>query len=308
MIPFIKQAEKGRNDLGSVLITILLVISFFVGLGSFPLMIALLDVFPADEFDGLSHLQMAEGLGGNLYFALILMPFVIGLIVLLICMKKVHKRKLLSFFTIRPKFDFSRFFFSFFIVFVILLLFLVIQYNTGGALVWNVDLKTIFGLAFVSLFILPLQTLFEELFFRGYLFQLFGLSFKRGIIPLMITSVLFGVLHIQNPEVEILGLQVMVYYIGTGFFLGVLTLMDDGLELSVGYHTANNIFAALIVTNNWQAFHTDALFIDTSAPSFGWEVVISLLLIQPFLLFVFAKKYKWKNWRGRLFAKELDLN
>jgi uncharacterized protein len=304
MIPFIKHAENGRNEFGPILTTILLVISFFVGLGSLPLMVALLNVFSIEEIDNLSHVQMAEGIGGNLYFALILMPFVIGLAVLLICLKRIHKRKPLTLFTVRSQFDWSRFFFSFLIVFVILFIFLTFQYCFGQALHWNINLKTIFGLTFISLFILPLQTLFEELFFRAYLFQLFGLTFKRGIIPLLITSVLFGLMHFQNPEVELLGMKIMVYYIGTGVFLGFVTLMDDGIELSVGYHTANNVFAALIVTNNWQAFHTDAILLDSSVPSFGWEVVISLLMIQPFLIFLFAKKYKWTNWKSRLLLKE----
>jgi hypothetical protein len=31
-----------------------------------------------------------------------------------------------------------------------------------------------------------------------------------------------------------------VYYIGTGLFLGILTLMDEGMELALGFH-ANNL-------------------------------------------------------------------
>jgi hypothetical protein len=31
-----------------------------------------------------------------------------------------------------------------------------------------------------------------------------------------------------------------VYYIGTGLFLGILTLMDE-MELALGFHAANNL-------------------------------------------------------------------
>jgi hypothetical protein len=31
-----------------------------------------------------------------------------------------------------------------------------------------------------------------------------------------------------------------VYYIGTGLFLGI-TLMDEGMELALGFHAANNL-------------------------------------------------------------------
>lgn len=47
-----------------------------------------------------------------------------------------------------------------------------------------------------------------------------------------------------------------------------MALMDDGLELSMGYHAINNIFAALILTNEWQAFQTDALFYGSCKTNF----------------------------------------
>jgi hypothetical protein len=73
--------------------------------------------------------------------------------------------------------------------------------------------------------------------------------------------------------------------------------MDDGMELSMGYHAANNVFTALMITNNWQAFQTDAVFIDTSSPSFGLDSIVTLIIIQPLLLLFLSKIYKWKNWK-----------
>jgi hypothetical protein len=82
-----------------------------------------------------------------------------------------------------------------------------------------------------------------------------------------------------------------------------MALMDDGLELSMGYHAINNIFASLILTNEWQAFQTDALFMDHAKPTFGWDALLTIILIQPLLLFVFAKIYKWKNWKGKFLGE-----
>jgi hypothetical protein len=70
----------------------------------------------------------------------------------------------------------------------------------------------------------------------------------------------------------------------------------------MGYHAANNIFASLVVTNDWQAFQTNAIFIDRSEPVFGWELIFILLLIQPLLLFLFAKLFRWSNWKNKLFG------
>ena len=85
---------------------------------------------------------------------------------------------------------------------------------------------------------------------RGYLMQGIGLMSGKRWVPLVTTSMIFGLLHFFNPEVEKLGYGIMVYYIGTGFFLGILTLMDEGLELAIGFHAANNLFTALLVKPN----------------------------------------------------------
>ena len=127
-----------------------------------------------------------------------------------------------------------------------------------------------------------------------------GLMAGKRWVPLVITSMIFGLLHLFNPEVEKLGYGIMVYYIGTGFFLGILTLMDEGLELAIGFHAANNLLTALLVTADWTAFQTESLYRDISEPELGWDVFLPVLVIYPILLYVFSKKYGWTNWKERL--------
>ena len=140
----------------------------------------------------------------------------------------------------------------------------------------------------------------EEVLFRGYLMQGFGTWFKKSFVALLLTSVIFGLLHGLNPEVEKLGWISMVYYIGTGLVLGIFTLMDEGTELALGFHAANNIVAAVLVTANWTVFQTDALLIDTSEPSVGWEMFVPVLILYPLVLYIFSKKYGWTNWQEKL--------
>lgn len=123
---------------------------------------------------------------------------------------------------------------------------------------------------------------------------------NRCLTPLIITSVIFGLLHGLNPEVEKLGWISMVYYIGTGLVLGIFTLMDEGTELALGFHAANNIIAAVFVTTNWTVFQTEALLIDTSEPSVGWEMFVPVLILYPLVLVIFSKKYGWTNWKEKL--------
>jgi membrane protease YdiL (CAAX protease family) len=147
---------------------------------------------------------------------------------------------------------------------------------------------------------IPLQTSFEEYLFRGYLLQGIGAKFKSRVIPLIITSIIFGLLHIANPEVGKLGYVVMVYYIGTGLFLGIITLLDEGLELALGFHAANNLVGALLVTADWTAFQTNSLFKDLSEPDVYFDILIPVLVFYPLLLLLFAKKYSWTNWKEKI--------
>ena len=130
-----------------------------------------------------------------------------------------------------------------------------------------------------------------------------GILTKTRWVPLFVTSILFGLMHVANPEVEKLGIGLMVYYIGTGFFLGIMTLMDEGLELALGFHAANNLITALLVTADWTAFQTDSILRDISEPTLGLDALIPVFVVFPVLLFVFSKKYKWSNWKERLFGR-----
>jgi hypothetical protein len=148
--------------------------------------------------------------------------------------------------------------------------------------------------------LIPIQTSTEEYVFRGYLMQGFANLSKNKWFPLLMTSVIFGTMHIFNPEIDKMGNIVLVYYIGTGLFLGIITLMDEGMELALGFHAANNLVTALLVTSDWSALQTNSIFKDISDPSAGLEIIIPVFVIFPLLLLLFSKKYKWSDWKEKL--------
>ncbi len=158
-------------------------------------------------------------------------------------------------------------------------------------------------LVVVSLVLIPLQTSFEELFFRGYLMQCLGTLSKNRWVPLVITSVFFGSMHAFNPEVEKMGAFILVFYIATGFLFGMVTLLDEGLEIALGMHAINNIIAAVFITSDWSVFQTDALFVDTSEPTIGYTVLLPVLVVYPLVLVLLQRKYQWTNWKTQLTGK-----
>ena len=247
---------------------------------------------------------MTAGLDKNFLLFLILFMFLVGLIFLFIGVKYIHQRSFTSLITSRTKVDWKRFFYGFFIWGILAV---VLTYNSillaPENFIWNFNATPFFTLVAISFIFIPFQTGFEELLFRGYFMQGIGVLAKNRWVPLVVTSLVFGLLHGTNPEVAKLGQITMVFYIGTGLFFGIVTLMDEGTEIALGLHAVNNITAAFFVTTDWTVFQTDALYIDTSEPSVSWEMFVPVFIVYPIMLFLFSKKYGWTDWKEKLTGK-----
>ncbi len=264
--------------------------------------------FVAIEFLGLDQEAVMKreiaAKGENLVLIEVLIPFVLFLGALLLWVKFIHRQTITSLTTSRKKIDWKRFWFSFLLWGGITVCFVLVGYFLEPEkMKWNFIPNKFLGLLLIGVIMIPIQTSFEEYLFRGYLLQGIGAKFKSRAVALISTSVIFGLLHIANPEVEKLGLIIMVYYIGTGLFLGIITLMDEGLELALGFHAANNLVTALLVTSDWTAFQTNSLFKDFSDPNTYTQILIPVLIVFPILLFIFYKKYGWQNWKEKLLGK-----
>ena len=303
---YIQQAYKGKNEWYHWVLTIVLVFFGWQILGVIPLVmaaaaksenVAQFSEFAKDNF-------MTAGIDKNFFLFLMIFTFFVGLLFLFIGIKYVHKRSITSLVTSRDKIDWKRFFYGFFVWGI-----LAIVMSYVGVLlapenfIWNFNATPFFILVAISFLFLPFQTSLEELLFRGYFMQGIGVLAKNRWVPLIITSVVFGLLHGANPEVAKLGQITMVFYIGTGLFYGIVTLMDEGTEIALGLHAINNITAAFFITTDWTVFQTDALFIDTSEPSVTWEMFLPVFVLYPIMLFVFSKKYGWSNWKEKLTGK-----
>tara|TARA_R110002126_G_scaffold153229_1_gene300384 strand:- start:1222 stop:2142 length:921 start_codon:yes stop_codon:yes gene_type:complete len=251
--------------------------------------------------------QMIASLGSNLVLIILLVPLAVGLFVVLGWTKLVHSQSITSLTTSRKKIDWKRVFFAFGVwgLITIILTFIGIYLSPEDYL-FNFKLMPFLSLALIGIILIPLQTSFEEYLFRGHMMQGLGIAAKNRWVPLVVTSVLFGLMHLGNPEVEKLGYGIMIYYIGTGFFLGIITLMDEGLELALGFHAANNLIGALLLTADWTAFQTDSLYRDVSDPILGWDVLVPVFIVFPILLLIFSKKYGWTNWKEKLTGKVLS--
>ena len=301
---YIKQVFKVENDWWLYLIGVIIVVISSL-IGSIPHTIALFCcIFRNADMNSIQEdpYALISLIDSNLNLFLMLLSFAIGLLALLFVVKFIHKQTINSLTTSRKKIDWRRFWFSFILWGFVTVIFIVIEFLASPEnYVLNFYLIT-FLVLFIIAVMVPLQTSFEEYLFRGYLMQGLGVLSKNRWVPLFITSIAFGLLN-SNPEIEKIGYILLIHYIGTGFLLGIMTLMDEGLELALGFHAANNLIASLLLTADWTAFQTNSILKDISDPSMGnLEIVFPVLVIYPIILFVLSKKYNWTNWQKKLFG------
>lgn len=135
----------------------------------------------------------------------------------------------------------------------------------------------------------PIQTSAEELLFRGYWLQGMGRLTRNAILLIAVNGILFGLPHMLNPEVlnnPGSSLLLLLNYGLTGAALALLTLRDNRLELALGAHAANNLFAALVVNYSNSALTTPAVFTNPvlDAP-FGLVSLVSIAALAYLVFF-----------------------
>ncbi len=295
---YIQQAYKGQRELWMFILTTILVAGIFILNFVFYLF--------SDPSDLDAAYELMKQIPPNLSLIMNLAPFAILLGLLFVMVKFIHQRSILSLTTARSKVDFKRILFSFLMVCTFTLVtFFFGYYMDSSELVFQFDAGKFALLFLISIILFPFQIGLEEYLFRGYLMQHVGILVKNKWFPLIFTSILFGIAHSANPEVGAIGFwEMMIFYVGTGLLLGIMTLMDDGLELALGFHLGNNLLASLLVTADWTALQTDAIFKSTADPSMSMlsELLVPVLVIYPIMLLILSKRYGWKNWKDKLFG------
>ena len=301
---FIENVLKVKNE-GWRYVVGFFIIFFITQLGSIPFTIAIFSKIGLDggsNVDVKSMMTVLENSNLTLFYALL--PYVFGFFGIILVIKTLHNQSLLLLTTTRKKIDFSKIAISFIIAGFIIFFTVTISYLISpDEYLFNFKLDTFLILLIITILFMPLQASFEEYLFRGYLMQGFGGVFGNRWMPLLITSLLFGLLHFWNPEVSELGTIFLFQYVITGLFLGILTIMDDGMELSLGFHAGNNVLISLLITADWTVLQTDSVLKFVGDPKMSIATIIPAVILYPVILLYFSKKYKWENWEKKILTK-----
>lgn len=300
---FFEKATSGVMQIAQYLMTIFAVVVAYAILGQMPLMAVLLSKISSNEDLGMEELGAFQskmdfavfGISQNFGFLLMLMIFMISMAALLLCVKYLHKLPIKNLITPMSKINWGKILFGFgFWLLIAIAMEGVMYFLNPDIYTMNFQPSKWVILFLICLTLLPIQTSFEELFFRGYLMPGIALLAKNKWLPLIISSVLFGLVHGMNPEVEKYGFWTMqFYYISAGLFLGLVAILDDSLELALGIHAATNFFGASLLSFEGSVLQTDTIWKATEINPAHMIVVFYVAAV--IFLLVCNRKYGWRG-------------
>ncbi|MDR1918750.1 MAG: CPBP family intramembrane metalloprotease [Tannerellaceae bacterium] len=295
---FLEHALDKKNQVWKYLLVCLGALVVWPTIGQIPLLIVVLvKAFANGGLGALNPDNLADfsylGLSKNLALGLVLFSMAVSLVLTVLLVKLLHKRTFSEVINGRKKIRVERCLTGAGVWFVIMLLAYAVDIliNREDYIV-QFNLSQFIPLLFIVLIFIPFQTTGEEFLFRGYLAQGLAAWTKRHWVAWLVPSLIFGLMHIANPEVKEFGFWAsMPQYIYFGLFFGLISILDDGIELAMGLHAANNIFLALFATHKSSALQTDAVLEIVHLNPY--KDTLLLVLMSAVAMAYFVWKYKW---------------
>lgn len=295
----LERALQGKNGVGRYILMAVLVL-FIAQIVALPLLF--LVMIPAilsnggniGDFSTAMQNPSDYGISSNLFLVVMMSTFVIMYFLFALLIKPLHGRTVRETINGRRTIRWDRIRMGI-IVWGILILAdtaITVLTSSPSEYEFRFNAGAFFPLLLIILIIMPFQTSIEELIFRGYLAQGMARWTKNRWWVLVIPSLLFALMHIVNPEVKEYGFWLsMPQYLIMGLMLGLISILDDGIELALGIHFINNALSAILVTHKASALQTDALFlyhdIDPVAS------LISISIASVLVILILQRIYKW---------------
>ena len=226
--------------------------------------------------------------------------FIIGIIGVWIAVRVLHKKTLTQVVTGRKTFDYNRVVYAIWVGFLLhsaLLILDVLFIHT------EITFRSPSFSEYITFFLFAVvlttyQAGFEEIFFRGYLLQGLSLIARNRVVITIVSSVLFVLPHLANPEPFEYGFAPYATSLFMfALFMTVIVLVDGGIELAIGYHALNNLWIGLIANTEVTALQTPSLLIVPIERYAMFPDVPVQLIVYIVFLVILNKKYKWFTWK-----------
>ena len=201
--------------------------------------------------------------------------YIVWFIGIWISIRFIQKRKLKSLITSNEYIDWKKILWGFnlyFSLYIFSQLIIFISYPEYFTLN-KINITDFLKLFVIGLIFVPIQTTVEELFFRGFLLQWISKKISHPISLSIMVSLIFGIVHFENPEMGRSAIWMGSTYLTASFILTIITVKLGTLELSIGAHAANNMFIT------W--FISDANSVDGKLPA-----IFNIAYISPLISFI----------------------
>ena len=289
---FLDAALQGRNDLWRYLLGIGVILFAVFFIGGLPLVAVVVymlsDGNPATDFNTTTGALV--GLDPLVSFVLNLLPFVAAFVAIAAVVVVIHRRPFRSLVNPFQSVRWRRIGQGFAAWLAIAAVTTGIEAAIyPGRYALTLDLPRLLPFALAALLLLPIQSASEELFFRGYALQGLGLLSRQPLALAVLSGLLFAIPHTANPEVAVDFWVVIAFYFVFGAAMTLITLVDNGLELAVGVHTANNIFTALFANFKGSALETPAMF--TASGFSPWFNLLATIMGLWIFCLIFAPRW-----------------
>lgn len=289
---YLDNARLGKSSPWRYLAGSLLIIFVWLGLGSLftMLLIVFLAYLSGKNLQEMTQLVLdARQLGILPYFLVLSFSFIVLMIALWLAVVGFHRRPFRSLVTWQEQVDWRRCGQGFLAWLILVALASLLEYAIWSETFrWNLEARAFLPFAVLALILTPIQSSSEELLFRGYLMQASSLVSRNPIFLSLLSGVLFALPHILNPEVAASVVLVLASYFVLGAFLAWVSLKDGTLELALGVHAANNLFAGLVVTFPDSVLPTPAIFFTTH-----FDPLFSLVVLVVACVLFYLAVFKW---------------
>ncbi len=294
MDAYLDLARLGKNHWWRYIVSLLVIFFSWQIVGAVPVILLLiwtqLDNSPSTSFTADGNFQ---GISLNITFTAFMLASWAFLAGIFIAIRFIHGRRFLTLITPHSRIDWKRLFQGFGLWFGLMVLIAVVEAALyPGRYVWTFDRRAYLPFIFLALILIPIQTSAEELFFRGYLLQGFGLRIRNLWVLTFLSGFLFMLPHLLNPEAKLDYWLMGLNYFSIGAMLAYVTLREGRLELALGVHAAHNLFTALFANTVITVLPTPSLF-TIQELDVNYSTIALLVAILVFVLTF------WRSFRQR---------
>jgi membrane protease YdiL (CAAX protease family) len=292
MNAYLDLARQGRTKWWHFLLAIVIILVFWQLIGALPSVILLIWIMA----DGNPNIAVSSsgqflGIDPSIGFSMTMLASVFFMVGIFLAIRFIHQRPFQTLISPAPRIAWSRFFQGFSAWFILSgLMSLLEAVFYPGRYIWTFNSHQFIPFVVLAIIFIPIQTSAEELFFRSYILQGFGLRLRNIWILSFISGFLFMIPHLLNPEAQLNYPLMGFYFFLIGAVLAYLTLKDGRLELALGLHAANNLFSALFANYTVTVMPSPSLFTIQTLDT-GYSVLAAVIGLLIFILVFFRPSW-----------------